>query len=47
MSDPSGADIKGVMDLIRAGHLLATEALDHVVGHPRFCSSHQSGYIAD
>jgi DNA repair protein RadC len=43
---PSDADIKVTRDLIRAGQLLKTEVLDHVVmGRPNHCSLRELGYF--
>lgn len=44
---PSDADIKVTRDLIRAGHLLHIEVLDHVImGNPNHCSLRELGYFA-
>lgn len=46
--DPSEGDIKVTQELIRAGHLLKVEVLDHViVGNPTFCSLRQLGWFAN
>ncbi len=44
---PSDADIRITRDLIRAGHLLRIEVLDHViVGAAKHCSLRELGYFA-
>ena len=43
---PSEADIRVTRDLIRAGHLLKLEVLDHVImGHGQHSSLRQLGYF--
>ena len=43
---PSEADINVTRDLIRAGHLLKIEVLDHVIlGRSNHCSLRESGYF--
>ena len=46
---PSEADIKVTRDLMRAGHLLKIEVIDHVImgrGNPGYCSLKSLGYFA-
>jgi DNA repair protein RadC len=45
---PSEADIKMTRDVIRAGHLMKIEVLDHVImGNPKRCSLREMGYFAN
>jgi hypothetical protein len=45
---PSEADIRVTRDLIRAGHLMKIEVLDHVImGRPNTCSLRTMGYFAE
>ena len=45
--EPSHADISVTRDLIRAGHLLKIELIDHVVvGHNQRCSLRELGHFA-
>ena len=43
---PSEADIKVTRDMMRAGQLMKTEVLDHVIiGNPKHCSLRELGYL--
>jgi len=43
---PSDADVKVTRDLIRAGHVLKIEVLDHVImGNPGYSSLRELGYF--
>ena len=45
--EPSHADIRVTRDLIRAGHLLKIELIDHIViGHHQHCSLRELGHFA-